>query len=125
MKKNIFVGLRILIAILLVQTLYFKFTAHPDSIAIFTKIGVEPFGRIGVGVVELLASILLLIPKTAWIGAGLTIGVLSGAIIMHLTVLGISVNGDGSLFYMGLIMLAISIAILWNYRRNISFLNKS
>jgi putative oxidoreductase len=42
-------GLRIIAAVILLQTLYFKFTGHPESIALFTKLGMEPWGRIGTG----------------------------------------------------------------------------
>ncbi len=86
-------------AIILLQTLYFKFTGHPDSVYIFTKIGGEPYLRIGSGIVELIVSILLLIPKTSQYGAVLGMGVMAGAIGQHLFVLGIEVNNDGgSLF---------------------------
>jgi uncharacterized membrane protein YphA (DoxX/SURF4 family) len=85
MKKYGILALRILVAIILIQTLRFKLTAHPDSVYIFTKVGLEPFGRIGIGIIELIAGILLLINRTAWLGAGITAGVISGAVIMHLT----------------------------------------
>jgi hypothetical protein len=63
--------LRILAAIIMLQTLYFKFTAHPQSVKLFTELGMEPWGRIGVGTFELIASILLLIPRTTYIGAAI------------------------------------------------------
>ncbi len=89
----------IIAAIILLQTLYFKFTGHPDSVYIFTKIGGEPDLRIASGIVELIVSILLLIPKTSQYGAVLGMGVMAGAIGQHLFVLGINVNNDGgSLF---------------------------
>lgn len=81
MKKYILLGLRIAIAIILVQTLRYKFTAHPDSVYIFTKVGLEPYGRIAIGFIELISGILLLIPKTVWLGAGLTVGVMAGAVL--------------------------------------------
>lgn len=120
MNHKIFLILRIIIAILFIQTLRFKFTAHPDSIYIFSKIGLEPYGRIGIGVLELIASILILIPRTIWAGALLTFGLISGAVIMHLTQLGIEINNDGGkLFYMALTVLILSTLILWNQRKNI------
>ncbi len=82
-------ALRIIVAIILLQTLYFKFTGAPESIYIFTTMGIEPWGRIGSGVVELIASILLLIPRTTWLGAALALGTIMGAIASHLFVLGI------------------------------------
>ncbi|MEM6768860.1 MAG: DoxX family protein [Bacteroidota bacterium] len=125
MKKYLLIALRIITAIILIQTLRFKFTAHPDSVYIFTTVGMEPFGRIGIGVLELIASILLLIPRTAWLGAGLALGVLAGAIFFHLTILGIEIHGDGgTLFYMALGTFLMSAVILWNYRADIPIINK-
>ena len=120
MKTYLLLALRIITAIILLQTLRFKFFAHPDSVYIFTTVGLEPFGRIGIGVMELMAAILLLIPRTVWLGAGLTMGILSGAILMHLSILGIEINGDGgSLFYLALFTFFSSAIILWMYRKEI------
>ncbi|MEM8899778.1 MAG: DoxX family protein [Bacteroidota bacterium] len=125
MKKYLLIALRIITAIILIQTLRFKFTAHPDSVYIFTTVGMEPFGRIGIGVLELIAAVLLLIPRTVWLGAGLALGVLAGAIFFHLTILGIEIHGDGgTLFYMALGTFLMSAIILWNYRADIPILNK-
>ena len=120
MKKYFPLTLRIIVAIILIQTLRFKFTGHEDSVYIFSKVGLEPYGRIGIGVVELIASILLLIPKTVWAGALLTLGVIGGAIMMHLTQLGISVNDDGGLLFItALVTFSLSAIILYLYRKNI------
>jgi len=116
--------LRVVIAIILIQTLRYKFTAHPDSVYIFTKVGLEPFGRIGIGVAELLASILILIPKTVWLGSGMVLGILAGAIVMHLTMIGIEVNGDsGLLFYTAIATFVLSAISLWLVRSDIPLLN--
>src|SRR5467141_304818 len=90
---------RITAAIILLQTLFFKFTAAPESVYIFTKVGAEPWGRIGSGVVELIAAILILTPRFTWLGSLLAIGVMAGAILSHLTVLGIEVQGDKGLLF--------------------------
>ena len=90
--------LRILAALILLQTLYFKFTAHPQSVHLFTILGMEPWGRIGTGVLELIASILILYPKTTGLGATLGAGLMAGAIFFHLTKLGIIFEGDSVLF---------------------------
>lgn len=96
---------RLVAALILLQTLYFKFGAQPESVYIFSKLGVEPWGRIGSGVVELIASILILIPRISWIGAGLGLGVMTGAILSHLTLLGIDVQNDGGyLFFLALVV---------------------
>src|SRR6516164_5404866 len=89
--------LRFAAAGILLQTLFFKFTAAPESVYIFTKVGLEPWGRIGSGVVELIAAILLLIPRTTWLGAIVALGVMAGAILSHLTLVGIEVQGDKGL----------------------------
>ena len=125
MKKYTLIALRLAVAIILVQTLRYKFTAHPDSVLIFTKVGMEPIGRIMTGVAELIAAIMLLIPRTIWAGAGLTMALLGGAIMMHLTLIGIEVNGDnGLLFYTAIITFIMSAIILWSEKKNIPFINK-
>src|SRR6516225_12281570 len=86
-------------AVILLQTLFFKFTAAPESVYIFTKVGLEPWGRIASGVAELIAAILILIPATTWLGAGLALAVMAGAIFSHLTLLGIVVMNDGGLLF--------------------------
>jgi len=120
MNKILNLALRVIIALILIQTLRYKFTAHPDSVYIFSTVGLEPFGRIGIGVLELIAAILILIPKTIWVGALLTFGLLSGAVMMHLTQLGIEINNDsGKLFYLAIITLVLSGIIVWFERRKI------
>lgn len=124
--KHILLVLRIIVAVILIQTLRFKFTAHPDSVYIFESVGLEPHGRIVIGVLELIAGILLLIPKTVWIGATLTLGIIGGAIIMHLTQIGIEVHGDGGvLFIMSLVTFVLSAVILFLYKKDIPFLQKN
>lgn len=91
--------LRLIVAGILLQTLYFKFTGAPESVYIFKTLGVEPWGRIASGVFELIAAILILIPRTAWFGALMSLGVISGAIFSHLTKLGIVVQNDGGLLF--------------------------
>ncbi len=125
MKKYFPLTLRYIVAIILIQTLRFKFTAHPDSVYIFSQVGLEPHGRIGIGILELIAGMLLIIPKTIWLGATLTLGVIGGAIFMHLTQLGIEVNNDGGvLFTTALVTFILSAVILYMYRKDIPFINK-
>ena len=95
-------ALRIVGAFIMLQTLYFKFTAHPQSVKLFTELGMEPWGRIGTGVMELIASILILYPRTTAYGAVLGTGLMSGAIFFHLTKLGIKFDGDYGLFSLAL-----------------------
>jgi uncharacterized membrane protein YphA (DoxX/SURF4 family) len=90
---------RIVAAVILAQTLFFKFTGASESIYIFSKVGLEPWGRYGSGIAELIATILLLTPRFAWAGALLALGVISGALASHLTVLGIVVKDDGGLLF--------------------------
>ena len=111
---------RITAAVILLQTLFFKFTAAPESVYIFTRVGLEPWGRIGSGVVELIAALLLFVPGFKWLGAALAIGVLSGAIMSHLTVLGIVVMNDGGLlFLLALITVGCCAVVLFIERRSI------
>ena len=125
MNKYLLLLFRIVVALILVQTLRFKFTAHPDSIYIFEKVGLGAVGRIGTGIVELIAAILILVPRTIWLGALLTTGVIGGAIVSHLTILGIEVKGDGgTVFYLALISFTLSLILLWNERKKIPFIGK-
>ncbi|MDI1318320.1 DoxX family protein [Flavobacterium sp.] len=122
MKNAIFIWIIKLIAvIILVQTLYFKFTGAEESIYIFTKLGVEPFGRIGSGVVELTASILILIPRTSLLGALLGAGTMLGAVLSHLFVLGIEVKNDGGeLFTLAIITLLCCSIVVFQSRNRIA-----
>ncbi|MFN0060332.1 MAG: DoxX family protein [Planctomycetota bacterium] len=90
---------RLVVAGIFLQTLFFKFTASEESVYIFTTLGVEPWGRIASGIVELAAAVLLLMPKTVWFGALLALGAMSGAILSHVTRLGIVVQDDGGLLF--------------------------
>ncbi|HAT75611.1 MAG TPA: DoxX family protein [Flavobacterium sp.] len=97
--------IRLIAAAILVQTLYFKFSAAEESVYIFSTLGIEPYGRIGSGIAELIAAILILIPRTTLIGALMGSGVMIGAIFSHLFVLGIEVQNDGgTLFILALIV---------------------
>lgn len=109
--------LRLVAAFIMVQSLYFKFSAQPESIYIFSAVGMEPWGRIGTGVAELIASAMLLIPATIAIGALLSAGVMLGAVFSHLFVLGIEVQGDGGLLFMyALLVLVASLIVLYLHR---------
>ena len=106
-------ALSIIAAVILLQTLYFKFTAAPVSVHIFSTLGIEPWGRIGSGIVELISGILLFKPKTSLYGAILALGTMSGAILSHLFVLGIEVQNDGgSLFLLAMIVSICCLAVV-------------
>ena len=124
MKNYLSLVLRIIVAVILLQTLHFKFLAHPDSIYIFTKVGMDTWGRIGIGVLELIASILLFLQKKTWLGAGLSAGLMAGAVKIHLTMIGIEVKGyDGTLFYTAIATLILSLMILWGKKKDIPSLS--
>ena len=113
---------RIAAAVILLQTLYFKFTGAPESVYIFTKVGLEPWGRYTSGVAELFAALLLLFPRTAWLGAFIAAGVMIGAIGSHLTKLGIVVKNDGGLlFALALAVFISALVTLFIHRRQIPF----
>lgn len=114
---------RIIAALILVQSLFFKFSGAEESIYIFSTVGLEPWGRWGTGVAELIASVLLLFPRTTWLGAGLGAGVMAGAIFSHLTVLGIEVKNDGGqlFIYAWLVLLACVYLLFLDRHRLLRF----
>jgi hypothetical protein len=105
--------LQVSIAAILLQTLFFKFSGAAESVYIFSKLGIEPIGRYASGIAELVAAGLLLVPGFASYGAVLSLAVITGAIISHLTVLGIEVRGDGGLlFALAVVVFACSLGVL-------------
>lgn len=121
MKNTLFIWIIKLVAvIILLQTLYFKFTAAPESVFIFSTLGIEPFGRIGSGIVELIASILILIPRTTLLGAVLGFATMLGAIFSHIFVLGIEIQNDGgTLFVLAVITLLCCLILIYNQKEKI------
>jgi len=130
---------RIVAAVILLQTLFFKFTAAPESVYIFTKVGtfihtyvpflavstVEVWGRIGSGVMELIAAVLLLTPRFVWAGAVLAMAATAGAIASHLVFLGIEVQGDkGLLFALALTVFVTGGLALFLHRNQIPVVGK-
>lgn len=115
MKKEILIWiLKITASVILLQTLFFKFSGAEESVYIFSALGAEPYGRIGSGIAELIAVILILISKTTWIGALASSGIMTVAILSHLFVLGIVVQNDnGLLFTLALITLLCSLGLLY------------
>ena len=126
MKNPIFIWIVKLIAVgILLQTLYFKFTAAEESVYIFTTMGIEPYGRIGSGVVELIASILILIPRTTFLGALIGLGTMAGALLSHLVFLGIVVKNDGvTLFILAIITFLCCAVLIYNQKSKIPDLLK-
>ena len=117
--------LRITAAVILGQTLFFKFAAAPESVYIFTKVGAEPWGRIGSGIVALVSALLLLTPRFTWLGSVIALGVMAGAIFSHLTVLGIEVQGDkGLLFALAIIVFVASAFNLVLHRTEIPVIGR-
>jgi uncharacterized membrane protein YphA (DoxX/SURF4 family) len=111
---------RIVAAVILLQTLYFKFLGAEESVYIFSELGVEPWGRYASGMTELAAAILILIPRTAWLGCLVGLGVMAGALLSHLFVLGIEVQGDGGLlFTLALVVTVCCLTGLLIHRKNI------
>lgn len=104
--------LRLAAAIIMLQTLYFKFTSHEQSVRLFTELGMEPWGRIGTGIFELIASVLILYPRTTGYGATLGSGLMAGAIFFHVTKLGLKFDGDYGLFTMAVIALVCCVLLV-------------
>jgi len=125
-------SVRLIAAVILLQTLFFKFTGAAESVYIFTNVGsgiglnfFEPWGRIGSGIVELVASILILLPAFSWLGSLLAMGTVAGAILFHLTVLGVEVQGDhGLLFALAWTVLVTSAINLFAVRTSIPFIGE-
>jgi uncharacterized membrane protein YphA (DoxX/SURF4 family) len=116
---------RLVAAVILLQTLYFKFTGAEESVYIFTKLGLEPWGRYASGVAELFAAVFLLFPRTVWLGAVIAVGVMLGAIGSHLTKLGIVVKDDGGLlFALAIIVFAAALVTLFIHHRQLPFAEK-
>src|SRR5262245_49284198 len=121
-------ALRLIVAVILLQTLFFKFSAAKESVYIFSTLGMEPWGRIGSGIFEFAASILLLIPGTLTIGAAMALAVTGSAIVFHLTRLGIALTavGDhGELFALAIIVVGCSIALLLLHRQELPLIGRS
>ena len=111
--------LRLVPAVILLQTLYFKFTAHPQSVKLFTEIGMEPYGRIGTGILELIAAILLLIPRFTGYGALLGLVMMTGALYFHLTKIGIYFDGDPFLFIYAVITFICCAILIFVYKNQL------
>jgi len=126
MKTNTTIWiLRLLPAVILLQTLFFKFTAAPESVYIFSTLGIEPYGRIGSGIFELISAILILWPRTTWLGALMGLGTMLGAIFSHLFVLGIEVQNDGGwLFFLALVTALSCVVLLYLHKSQIKELRK-
>lgn len=126
MKKYFPLLLKLIAAVIMLQTLFFKFTGAQESIDLFTKVAGEheAFMRIGTGVLELIASILLFVPKKTWLGALLTMGLMGGAVMTHLTKIGIEHNNDGGALFVSAIVTLIAGAILLiMHKRELPFLS--
>lgn len=116
-------ALKLIAAAIMLQTLYFKFSAHPESVQLFTTLGMEPWGRVAIGIGELIASALLLIRAFSWLGALFGAGLMAGAIFAHLTMLGISFNGSPLLFIYAVIVLVCCGVVLYAERKQIPIVN--
>jgi hypothetical protein len=117
--------LALAIAVILLQTLYFKFTGSIESVYIFEKTGLGDAGRIGSGIVELIAAVLLIVPRTRVLGAILALGTICGALFFHLTSLGIEVMGDGgTLFYLAIAVFVCSLVLIALHRKEIPIFGK-
>ncbi len=116
---------RIIAAVIMLQTLFFKFSGAEESVYIFTQVGIEPWGRIGTGVAELIAAVLILTPRTSVFGALMAIGIMAGAIVTHLFILGIVVmNDNGQLFIYAILVTIASAYVVIGSRKQLFSLLK-
>src|SRR5205085_12563535 len=121
-------ALRVIVAVILLQTLFFKFTAAPESVYIFSTLGMEPWGRIGSGIFELIASVLLLVPATVSIGALMALAATGSAILFHLAKLGVALTavGDhGELFALAVVVVVCSLGVLFLHRQELPLIGRS
>ena len=121
-------ALRWIVAVILLQTLFFKFTAARESVYIFSTLGMEPWGRIGSGAFELVASVLLFLPGTIPFGAAMAMAATSGAIFFHLTKLGVALTpvGDrGELFALAVVVVMCSAALVLMYRQELPLVRRT
>lgn len=116
----------VIVAIILLQTLYFKFTAAPESVFIFSELGMEPYGRIGTGILELIIALMLLVKRSSLIGAIIGLGVITGAIFSHIFVLGIEVQGDdGLLFGLAILVYVLCLVTIFTQKdKLLSFVHR-
>ncbi len=121
MKNPFFLWIiKLVSVIILIQTLYFKFTGSQESVYIFSTLGAEPYGRIGSGIMELLASILILIPRTTLLGAITGMGTMAGALLSHFFILGIEIKNDGgTLFSLAIITFLCCLLLIYNEKNKI------
>ncbi|MDZ4727467.1 MAG: DoxX family protein [Leptospira sp.] len=123
MKQIIYHVSRFIAAFILLQTLYFKFTASEESVFIFSSLGVEPWGRILSGILELVASVLLIYPALAWLGALFSLGIMFGAISAHIFIMGIVImNDSGLLFGLAVFVFLLSLYVLFHDRKKIPYI---
>ncbi len=115
-EKKLFYAERIcafVVAIILLQTLFYKFTGAKESVYIFSRLHIEPWGRITTGILELITGILLVFRRTSIYGAVLGLIIISGAITAHLFIIGIVILGDGGkLFTLAMLVFTGSLVIL-------------
>jgi putative oxidoreductase len=121
-------ALRLIVAVILLQTLFFKFSAAKESVYIFSTLGMEPWGRIGSGIFELVASILLLVPSTLTVGAAMALAATGSAIFFHIARLGIALRpvGDhGELFALAIVVTVCSFGVLLLHRQELPLIGRS
>lgn len=107
------IGTRLIASGILGFSAFLKLTAAPATVFIFQKLGMEPSGRFGVAVLEIIALVLILIPKTAWRGAILGCMMMFGAICMHLAMAQVTILGDhGLMFASAIVVFACCISVL-------------
>lgn len=94
-----------------------KLTGAPESIELFNKLGAGDPGRYFTAIVELAATILILLPKTVPVGAALVIATMLGALASHAAIIGFE-DHYGPLALMALALLALAVATLFLHRRH-------
>lgn len=115
---------QIIAVVIMGQSLFYKFTAHEESVAIFTDINMEPYGRILIGVLEVFACLLLLKRSSAHYGALLGFGIMGGAVIGHFTQIGFE-GARGQLGAMAFLVMICCAVILFIRRMELPFVGSA
>ena len=99
-----------------------KFTGAAGAVTLFTDLHMEPGGRILIGVIEVISIALLLSPRLSAWGALLCLGVMTGAVLAHVTVVGFG-GPLAMLFVMAIISGCSLVVLLYRLRHQVPFIN--
>lgn len=119
-EKLISIVFQIIAALILANAAFGKFSGNEMSVHVFHELNILET-RIVIGIIEVLAALLLL-SKIPQYGALLGFGTMLGALIAHVSILGMEIHGDGGQMVMMMaVVLLSSIIVMWINRRRMPF----